>query len=58
MGTPIMSAVLTAVVLASAAPHAEAVLAGVTTAVWVNGGLCVAAALAVAAFLREPRTNG
>ncbi|WP_340641102.1 hypothetical protein [Promicromonospora panici] len=56
MGTPIMSAVFTAVALASAAPHAEAVLSGVTTAVWVNGGICLAAALAVATFLRTPRT--
>lgn len=53
MGTPIMSAVFTAVVLASATPTAAAtVLSGVTTAIWVNGGLCVAAAVAVAVFLR------
>lgn len=52
MGTPVMSAVFTAVVLASAVPDASAVLAGVTTAIWVNGGICVAGALAVAAFLR------
>lgn len=57
MGTPIMSAVLTAVVLASAAPQGQAVLSGVTTAIWVNGGICIAAALAVAALLRVPRTT-
>nr|WP_123816479.1 MFS transporter [Myceligenerans xiligouense] len=54
MGTPVMSAVLTAVVLASTGvPEATAVLDGVTTAVWVNGGLCIVAAVAVAAFLRR-----
>lgn len=52
MGTPIMSAVFTAVALASTAPQAEAVLTGVTTAIWVNGGICIAAAVAVALFLR------
>lgn len=52
MGTPIMSAVFTAVVIASSAPQAEAVLSGVTTAIWVNGALCLLAAAAVAAFLR------
>lgn len=56
MGTPIMSAVFTAVVLASTAPHAQAVLSGVTTAIWVNGGICIAAALAVALFLRARAT--
>ena len=53
MGTPIMSAVFTAVVLASTAPQGEAVLAGVTTAIWVNGGICVLGAVIVAAFLRR-----
>nr|WP_125777616.1 MFS transporter [Antribacter gilvus] len=52
MGTPIMSAVVTAVVLTSTVPHAQAVLGGVTAAIWVNGAICVAGALAVAAFLR------
>ncbi|PZE35849.1 MFS transporter [Curtobacterium sp. MCPF17_031] len=52
MGTPIMSAVFTAVALGSALPEAAAVLDGVTTAIWVNGGICVAAAVAVAVFLR------
>ena len=53
MGTPIMSAVFTAVVLASTAPQGEAVLAGVTAAIWVNGGICVLGAVIVAAFLRR-----
>jgi EmrB/QacA subfamily drug resistance transporter len=58
MGTPIMSAVFTAVVLTSATPDASAVLTGVTTAIWVNGGICVAGALAVAVFLRaRPATT-
>jgi EmrB/QacA subfamily drug resistance transporter len=52
MGTPIMSAVLTAVVLGSAVQGSSAVLAGVTAAIWVNGAICVAGALAVAMFLR------
>jgi EmrB/QacA subfamily drug resistance transporter len=52
MGTPIMSAVFTAVVLGSTLPHTAAVLSGVTTAIWVNGGICIAAAVAVALFLR------
>ena len=54
MGTPIMSAVLTAVLVsATHLPEAEAILDGVTAAIWVNGGLCVVAALAVGAFLRR-----
>jgi hypothetical protein len=52
MGTPIMSAVFTAVALASTAPQAQGVLTGVTTAIWVNGGICIAAAIAIALFLR------
>ncbi|MFJ4219999.1 MFS transporter [Curtobacterium luteum] len=52
MGTPIMSAVFTAVVLGSALSRASAVLNGVTTAIWVNGGICLAGAIAVALFLR------
>jgi len=30
---------------------AEGVLTGVTTAIWVDGGICIAAAVAVALFL-------
>jgi hypothetical protein len=47
-----MSAVFTAVALASTAPQAQGVLTGVTTAIWVNGGICIAAAIAIALFLR------
>lgn len=53
LGTPIMSAVLAAVVLESTATSENAVLAGVSTAIWVNGGLALAGALAVALFLRQ-----
>jgi EmrB/QacA subfamily drug resistance transporter len=53
LGTPIMSAVVTAVVLGSSASLSEAVLAGVSAAIWVNGGLCIAAAIAAALFLRR-----
>lgn len=56
LGTPIMSAVLAAVVLGSSAPLADSVLAGVSAAIWVNGALCIAAAAAVALFLR-PRVR-
>lgn len=52
MGTPIMSAVFTGVVLASASSRTDAILGGVTTAVWVNGGICVLGAALVAIFLR------
>ena len=55
MGTPIMSAVFAAVVLASVAPESEAVLSGVIAAIWVNGGLCVLGALAVGVFLRKAK---
>ncbi|MCA5923091.1 MFS transporter [Curtobacterium oceanosedimentum] len=57
MGTPIMSAVFTAVVLGSSLSTAAAVLDGVTTAIWVNGGICIAAAVAVALFLRGRATT-
>jgi len=53
LGTPIMSAVFTAVVVGSTAPLAETVLRGVSTAIWVNGGLCIAAAIVIALFLRR-----
>ncbi|MBT2501317.1 MFS transporter [Curtobacterium sp. ISL-83] len=57
MGTPIMSAVFTAVTLASTAPKGEAVLAGVTTAIWVNGGICIAAAVTVVFLLQRRETD-
>ncbi|WP_407316486.1 MFS transporter [Isoptericola halotolerans] len=54
MGTPVMSAVLAAsVVAASAASETEAILDGVHAAIWVNGGLCLLGSAAVAAFLRR-----
>ncbi|MFF1572455.1 MFS transporter [Leifsonia sp. NPDC058292] len=53
LGTPVMSAVFTAVVVGSGAPLAESVLSGVSAAIWVNGGLCIAAAIAIALFLRR-----
>jgi EmrB/QacA subfamily drug resistance transporter len=52
MGTPIMSAIFAAVVLASVAPEAVAVLDGVTTAIWVNGGICLLGAALIAVFLK------
>lgn len=52
LGTPIMSAVVTAVVVGSSAPLAATVLRGVSTAIWVNGGLCIAAAVVIALVLR------
>lgn len=52
MGTPIMSAVFTAVVLSSRAPQTLAVLSGVTTAIWVNGGICLLGAVVVGVFLK------
>jgi len=66
MGTPVMSAVVTAVVVGSAAPSsAAAVLHGVTSAIWVNAGICAAAAVTVGVFLgrssavvRRPQVTG
>ena len=54
MGIPIMSAIFTAQILAIGNNAAPAVLSGVTTAIWVNAGLCLATALAVGLFLRRP----
>ncbi|WP_460754572.1 MFS transporter [Myceligenerans cantabricum] len=54
MGTPVMSAVLTAVAFSTTGVgEPAAVLSGVTSAIWVNGGLCILAAVAVAVFLRR-----
>lgn len=53
MGTPIMSAVFSAVVLASSAPQSETVLSGVTTAIWVNGGICLVGAVLIGLFLKR-----
>ena len=55
MGIPIMSAIATAHIHSTDTQTADAVLSGVTTAITVNAGLCVAAALAIGLFLRVPR---
>lgn len=54
VGIPVMSAVFTARVIGIGDDAAPAVLSGVTTAIWVNAGLCLITALAVALFLRKP----
>ncbi len=52
-GIPVMSAVFTAQLLALGASDAPAVLNGVTVAIAVNAALCLAAAAAVAVFLKK-----
>lgn len=54
MGIPIMSAIFTAQILSIGNNEAPAVLSGVTTAIWVNAGLCLVTALVVGLFLRKP----
>ncbi|MEV7660860.1 MFS transporter [Paenarthrobacter sp. NPDC089316] len=54
MGIPVMSAIFTARVLVLGNHEAPAVLSGVTTAIWVNAGLCLVTALLVAVFLPKP----
>ncbi|MET4541383.1 EmrB/QacA subfamily drug resistance transporter [Arthrobacter bambusae] len=54
MGIPIMSAIFTARILTIGNNEAPAVLSGVTTAIWVNAGLCLLTALVVGLFLRRP----
>lgn len=54
MGIPIMSAIFTAQLLSIGNNEAPAVLSGVTTAIWVNAGLCLLTALVVGLFLRKP----
>lgn len=54
MGIPIMSAIFTAQILSIGNNEAPAVLSGVTTAIWVNAGLCLLTALVVGLFLRKP----
>ncbi|MFJ4226342.1 MFS transporter [Paenarthrobacter nicotinovorans] len=54
LGIPVMSAIFTARIVAIGNHAAPAVLGGVTTAIWVNAGLCVVTALLVAVFLRKP----
>ncbi|UXM93803.1 MFS transporter [Paenarthrobacter sp. JL.01a] len=54
MGIPVMSAIFTARIVAIGNHAAPAVLGGVTTAIWVNAGLCLVTALLVAVFLRKP----
>lgn len=53
MGIPIMSAIVTARAHGGDSP--AAVLDGVSTAIFVNAGLCVLTGLLVAAFLRDRR---
>ncbi|MFC0625476.1 MFS transporter [Kribbella deserti] len=55
MGIPIMSAIATARVHSLGGESASTVLSGVTTAIWVNAGLCVVAAALVAVFLRQAK---
>ena len=55
LGTPIMSAVMSAVVASRTDPAGSGLLSGVQTAIWVNGLLCVVAAVMVAVALRLPR---
>ncbi|MFF2841846.1 MFS transporter [Paenarthrobacter sp. NPDC057981] len=54
LGIPVMSAIFTARIVAIGNHAAPAVLGGVTTAIWVNAGLCLVTALLVAVFLRKP----
>ncbi|MCD4853432.1 MFS transporter [Arthrobacter sp. AK01] len=54
LGIPVMSAVFTAQLLASPASDTSGVLNGITVAIAVNAALCLAAALAVAGFLKRP----
>ncbi|MDD7835412.1 MFS transporter [Paenarthrobacter sp. AB444] len=53
LGIPVMSAIFTARIVAIGNHAAPAVLGGVTTAIWVNAGLCLVTALLVAVFLRK-----
>ena len=55
LGTPLLSAVVTAVVLGSSAPRAEAVLAGARAAILVDGVLCLLGAVLAAVFLARRR---
>ncbi|WP_281451453.1 MFS transporter [Paenarthrobacter nitroguajacolicus] len=52
LGIPVMSAVFTAQIIGD--HGAVPVLSGVTTAIWVNAGLCLLAALLMGVFLRQP----
>jgi EmrB/QacA subfamily drug resistance transporter len=51
MGIPIMSAIVTARVTALGGETPTTVLTGVTTAIYVNAGLCMLAAVLIAVFL-------
>jgi hypothetical protein len=57
MGIPIMSAIATARIHSLGGERAQTVLSGVTTAIWVNAGLCVATGVTTAIFLR-PQADG
>ncbi|BCW57586.1 MFS transporter [Arthrobacter sp. StoSoilB20] len=54
MGIPIMGAIFTAQILSIGNDEAQAVLSGVTAAIWVNAGLCLLTAVVVGLFLRKP----
>lgn len=53
-GIPIMGAIFTAQILSIGNDEAQAVLSGVTAAIWVNAGLCLLTAVVVGLFLRKP----
>ncbi|GAB3536032.1 MFS transporter [Arthrobacter tecti] len=58
MGIPVMSAVFSAQIHAlGSTTTTAAVLSGVTTAIWVNAGLCAATAVVLALFLKAPRVR-
>ncbi|WP_167996043.1 MFS transporter [Arthrobacter pigmenti] len=57
MGIPVMSAVFAAQLHALETTTPAAVLSGVTTAIWVNAGLCAATAVVLALFLKAPRAE-
>ncbi|UKA52113.1 MFS transporter [Arthrobacter sp. FW305-123] len=57
MGIPVMSAVFTAQLLAAGGSDGSAVMSGVTVAIAVNAVICLAAATAVAVFLKKPRVT-
>jgi EmrB/QacA subfamily drug resistance transporter len=54
LGIPVMSAVFTAQLLAVGGSGGQAVMSGVTVAIAVNAAICLAAAVAVAVFLKKP----
>lgn len=57
LGIPVMSAIATAQIHALGTSTPEAILSGLSTAIFVNAGLCVLAAVLVAVFLKPARTD-